>query len=582
MGRRNQVAKSTQRYLKRTTTAQWRTAIYARLSLENNGLEDDRSLKNQIKYIQEYINKRPELALVDTYVDNGRSGMNFERVEFKRLMEDVKDEKINCIVVKDLSRFGRNHIEAGFYLEKIFPQLDVRFISINDDFDSMDENKKDGILVPLKNMINEMYAKDTQRKVLATLRSKERKGERAFAAVPYGYKVDPDCSHHLLPDNETADYVRLIFSLKAGGLGSTAIADRLNQIGAPTPMDYMKSQGKYKNLKYSNGWEYTGVQQILKNRVYAGDTVYNTVGKGEYKVIIDTHEALVDKDTFESISAEMGKRGRKKAQALQKGASRAEKYPNILQGIFYCGDCGHAMLYDRTGNSQYLRNIRYRCSDYSSYRKDNKNAPPCAVKVTSVPEQVVYKFVLDQIRHQLRAGLEVEKLEKLLNTEAKEKKRQISILKDQELGLKQKLRKLYEDYVDRTIDEEEYGAIRKEYTVKIKNIQEQLSSIESGGGITNPWEELKKKLFSDNLNCETVGTIQLSETSSVEIVADDEPDMVESLLRRGLTRELAETMIERLEYSVDGRFSIKFKCEDYVQKLVMRRLELDMADLEGE
>ena len=576
MGRRNQVAKSTQRYIARTSTAEWRTGLYARLSNENNGLEDDRSLQNQIKYIEEYIRKNPDLALVERYVDNGRSGMNFERVEFQRMMEDVKDGRINCIVVKDLSRFGRNHIEAGYYLEKIFPQLDVRFVSINDNFDSMVEGKKDGIMMPLKNMINEMYAKDTQRKVLATLRAQEKKGERAFTTAPYGYVVDPDCNYHLLADPETADYVRLVFSLSAGGLGSTGIADRLDRLQAPTPLAQMKKQGKRLNVADSRGWDYTSVMQILRNRTYTGATVYNTRGKGEYKVIPDTHEALVSVEVFEAVNKDMDERWKKKSEAFKRGAKRSEQYPNILQGVFYCGNCGHAMLFDRTKNTNTLRNFKYRCSDYSSYRKDSKDAPPCGVKLTSVPEQVVYKFVLDQIRHQLRAGLELEELERLLMTDAKEKARKLSVLKEQESGMKQKLRKLYEDFADKVITEEEYTEIRKTYAGKIKDLQEQIAAVESGETVKDPWSELKEKLFGEEPGGETVGMIQLSETSSVEILEDDEPDMVERLLRRGLTRDLVETMIERLEYSVDGSFSIKFKCEDYVEKLLARQLEIDM------
>lgn len=567
MGRRDRVAQSTQRYLKRTQTTEWKTALYARLSEENNGYEDDHSLQNQIKYLEDYIDKHPDLLLVDRYVDNGMTGTNFERAEFQQMMEDVKDGKINCIVVKDLSRFGRNHIEAGYYLETIFPQLDVRFISVNDNFDSMDESKKDGMMVPLKNMINEMYARDTQRKILATFRAKEKKNERAFFMIPYGYMVDPDCNYHLLPDEEVADYVRLIFRLKAGGLGAVAIADRLNQMGAPTPMNYMKSKGKYKNVECRDNWKHSGVLNILKNRTYTGATIYNTHGKGEYKVIPNTHEALVDEETFEAISAEIARRGAKKKEAMKKGKSRSEKYPNVLQGIFYCGDCGHAMSLDKTGLTQVLRNFRYHCSN-NKYRKTDEGAPLCAVTRISVSDHLVYKFVLDQIRVQLRAGLELEKLESLLGADAKKKKQQNTAIKDKETALKQKIRKLYEDYADKVITEDEYIEIRSAYSEQLKAVQEQLNLEECVNSDIDPWAELKKKLFGDELGSETVGMVQLTEHSSVEIVADDELDMIERLLRRGLTRGLVETFIERLEYSVDGSFTITLKCEDYVEKLL--------------
>ncbi len=476
MSRRNRLPKSTEKYLERATKTEWNTAIYSRLSDENNGFEDDRSLQNQIKYLEAYIKKLPELMLVDTYVDNGQSGLDFDRAEFRRMLEDVRNGRINCIVVKDLSRFGRNHIEAGYYLEKIFPQLDIRFISVNDGYDSKDDAEADGLILPLKNMLNEMYARETQRKVLATLRAKEKAKEHPFSAVPYGYVVDPDCNYHLLPDRNTSGYVRLIFKMKSEGKGLTAIADYLNLIGAPTPLDYRKSQGKYISVPSAGKWDYISVQNLLGNRTYTGATVYNTTGKGEYTVIPNTHEALVDEDVFEAVLKEMSEKGSRKSEALKKGRLRAEKFPNILKGIFFCGNCGYAMLYDRTGNTDILRNFRYRCGNYNNYRKNDHDAPPCAVKISGVPEQAVYKFILDEIRKQLKAGV-----------------------------------------------------------------------------------ELKKELFSDDIPIDTTGIIRLSDTSTIEIICADNPDMVERLLRKGLTRELLSATVDRLWYSADGSFSIRFK-----------------------
>ncbi len=526
MGRRNQIARSTRRYLKRKATTEWKTALYARLSDENNGKEDARSLQNQIRYLEEYVKKHPDLTLIDRYVDNGRSGMSFERPQFQRMMEDVKSGKINCIVVKDLSRFGRNHIEAGYYLEKIFPQLDVRFLSVNDGFDSMDAAQTDGVLVPLKNILNEMYARDTQRKVLSTLRARERCGERAFGRVPYGYRCDPVCGYHLLPDPATADYVRLIFRLRAEGLGCTAIAQQLNQLGAPTPAH--KTGG--------GRWDYASVLHILKNRTYTGATIYNTCGQGEYRVLPDTHEALVESETFETICVELEAAGKKKAAALQKGAARAEQFPNVLQGLFYCGHCGRAMLYDRTGNTGVLREFRYRCSGYSRFRRDDPDAPPCAVKLTSVPEQVVYKYLLDQIRRQLRAGLALERLEQQAETDGEAPRQKRTTLQQPQ------------------------------------TVQQQLAALDHGESASS-WAALKELLLAAVPDADRVGTISLTETSRVERLQRERSDRVERLLRQGLTRELAETMVERLEYRVDGSFSLTLRCENYVEKLRAKRRE---------
>ncbi|MCD7771576.1 MAG: recombinase family protein [Oscillospiraceae bacterium] len=466
MGRRNRIAKSTEKYLKRKTITIWQTAIYARLSDENNGFEDDRSLRNQIKYLEAYVAKHPELELIDIYSDNGQSGLSFDRTEFRRMLEDVKTGRINCILVKDLSRFGRNHIEAGYYLETIFPELGVRFIAVNDGFDSLGEEDSDSLILPLKNMINELYARETQRKVLAVLRAKEKKGERPFTMVPYGYIVDPACNYHLLPDKNTADYVRLIFRMKADGCRMTAIADKLNEIGAPTPLCYLKSKGKFKNVPSSGRWDYISVQKILGNRTYTGSTVYNTVGKGDYMVIPNTHEPLVETDTFDRISREMQDRGRRRSESLKKAAINGEKHPNILKGKFFCGDCGRAMLYE-------FKNSRYRCSGYSNFRKTDPAAPPCSVKISGVPEYVVHRFIFDRMRE-----------------------------------------RTYESNI--------------------------------------PIEEVPG---------EATGTIRLSSTSSVEIIAVDSPDRTERLLRKGLTPELLSDYVEKLWYYSDGSLEIEFKGE---------------------
>ncbi|MCC8014259.1 MAG: recombinase family protein [Eubacterium sp.] len=561
MSRRNRLSKSTERYLRRTASPQWKTGLYARLSSENNDLEDGRSLQNQIRISEEYIKKHPDLNLTDRYIDNGRSGMNFDRTEFKRMMEDIRKCKINCIVVKDLSRFGRNHIEAGFYLEKIFPKLDVRFISVNDNYDSMAEGSTDGIMVPLKNIINEMYAADTSRKVLTTLKRKEDKGERAFWAVPYGYKANPECSFRLIPDPETADFVRLIFKLKADGVETTEIARRLNNSGVPAPLEYMQKKGKYKNIAQSRGWNYRSVRNILKNRTYTGSSVYNTQGKGEYKIIPGTHEALVDSEIFEALSREMENRGHKKAEALKKGTERSEKYPDILKGLFFCGCCGHSMLYDRTGNSKVLRSFKYRCSAYGKYRKNSSDVPPCSRKIISIPEQRVYKFILDSIRQQLKAAFELE----ALSLPCKEESREAKALKSQEAELKIKKQRLYENFAENIITEEEFRDIQKIYNEKINNIRDQLKAAESADNISE-WTELKNRLFSKRIRGEGLGRSNLTTTSYVEILEKDKPDITERLIRKGLKREVLEAMIERIELNPDGSLKIKFKY-DFVKEL---------------
>ena len=269
MGRRNRTIKSEERVEARRLDQEWRTAIYARLSMENNGLEDERSLDNQIRYVEEYIQKHPSLKLVDVYVDNGFSGTNFSRAQFLRLMDDLKVGRINCIVVKDLSRFGRNYLEAGYYLEKIFPFLNIRFIAINDNYDSMDETKKDSLIVPIKNLVNDIYSKDLSRKISGTMRMKEKKGEIWYGVPAYGYWRKPDQPFRMETDEETAPYVRLMFQWTLSGMSYAEIAFRLNQLQAITPTMRLAQRGHYKeeSARLHTTWAVTSVKTILHNPV---------------------------------------------------------------------------------------------------------------------------------------------------------------------------------------------------------------------------------------------------------------------------------------------------------------------------
>ena len=189
----------------------WKTAIYARLSDFDDVLRDTESLEVQISYIKEYINHRDDLMLLDVFADKRCTGMNFDRPEFERLLKALQERKINCIVVKDFSRLGRNFVETGQYLEQVFPLFGVRFIAINDNYDSLNNQSRDGMLVPIKGMINEMYSKDLSQKIQSCFRSKEARGE-IYTPVPFGYKKDQ--KNHLILDEEVSDVVMQIFRWK--------------------------------------------------------------------------------------------------------------------------------------------------------------------------------------------------------------------------------------------------------------------------------------------------------------------------------------------------------------------------------
>ena len=212
------------------------TAIYARLSVENSGKSEKVDvIANQIEICKSYIAERPYLNLIDTYVDNGRTGTVFDRPEFNRLMNDIRTGRIKCLVVRDLSRFGRDYIEAGTYLERVFPQIGLRFIAIKENYDNFDtDGSGESLIIPLQNMINTLYSKDISRKVSTALKAQMESGEFKKRNLPYGYRWDEEHSNMVF-DEETAPIVQKIFQWKIEGLSLPAIADRLDAMNAPNP-----------------------------------------------------------------------------------------------------------------------------------------------------------------------------------------------------------------------------------------------------------------------------------------------------------------------------------------------------------
>lgn len=243
-------------------------------------LRDTESLEVQISYIKEYINHRDDLMLLDVFADKRCTGMNFDRPEFERLLKALQERKIDCIVVKDFSRLGRNFVETGQYLEQVFPLFGVRFIAINDNYDSLNSQSRDGMLVPIKSMINEMYSKDLSQKIQSCFRSKEARGE-IYTPVPFGYKKDQ--KNHLVLDEEVSDVVVRIFLWKKSGMKEREIAKKLSAQGTQTPFTRRCQLGYLKNtLRVKDpAWKTVFVTKVLENPIYTGAMVYNRIAYDE-------------------------------------------------------------------------------------------------------------------------------------------------------------------------------------------------------------------------------------------------------------------------------------------------------------
>lgn len=266
-----------------------RTAAYARLSVENGGHETEDSLHTQILQIHNYIRENPELTLTDTYADNGFTGTRFERPGFTQMMEDIQSDKINCIIVKDLSRLGRNYIEMGKYLERIFPMMGIRFIAINDNYDNAntESSDSDSIVVPFKNLLNDSYCRDISIKVRSQLDIKRRKGEFIGGYAVYGYSKDEQNKNRLVVDEYAADIVRSIYRRKLEGMSANSIADQLNSEGVLAPSEYKRLCGLNYHSGFKTGthakWQAIQVLRILKNEVYTGTMVQGKRQKINYK-----------------------------------------------------------------------------------------------------------------------------------------------------------------------------------------------------------------------------------------------------------------------------------------------------------
>ena len=335
----------------------FRTALYVRLSImDTRDRKDSESLQTQIDYLCGYIAKHPDLELYDCYRDNGETGTNFERPGFQRMMEDVKAGRVDCIIVKDLSRFGRDFLETGNFLEKVLPFMGVRFISVNDNYDSIRADSGEAMTIALKNLMNDIYAKDISQKVYSALDTKKRSGEFIGKFAAYGYVKSPEDRHKLAVDPDAAKVVRRIFRMKKDGMSNAAIARTLTAEQIPNPNYHRYLQGIIFAKRFSENapWQTQTVKHILENPVYLGHMAQGkkitklhagqkqkTMPSSEWIIVPNTHEAIIEQELFDAVQAIL------KAKH-EEYHSRLGKYAhfdieNIFEGLVACACCQHNM-----------------------------------------------------------------------------------------------------------------------------------------------------------------------------------------------------------------------------------------------
>ncbi len=492
--------------------------VYLRLSKEDGDKEESDSITNQRELILEFLKSKEDIRIHAVRVDDGYSGVNFERPAFRQMLEDIKTGKVNCVVTKDLSRFGRNHIEVGKYIEKIFPYLGVRFIAINDNYDSLtNDAQTNNIIIPFKNLINDAYCRDISIKIRSNLEVKRKKGDFVGPFAPYGYQKSEEDKNKLEIDEEAAEVVRSIFQMYLQGSNAYKIAEKLNKKNILTPMDYKKENGSAfytgfkKNLK--SQWTHMHVLRILGNPVYTGTLVQGKETTPNYKVkkkvkrdqskwsqVENAHEAIIPTVDFQNAQEQL-------QMDTRTGTEKEKVY--YLSGVVKCGDCGANMV-RKTVPSGKRKFIYYVCGNH----KGNKNICSSHSINAEALEESVRKLLNHQIKNVTDLGRILDKLEdaQIRKGELGKRNRQITKKKEEVEKYNHLRLDLYEDYKDELITKEEYLELKEIYEKRIQTAEQMLEAMEvemaflaEGEWSTCDWiNEFKKYGYLESLSREVV------------------------------------------------------------------------------
>lgn len=475
----------------------YQAAIYLRLSKEDGDFSSSRekkesnSIANQRKLIEDYLKHYPEIAFVQEFCDDGYTGADFNRPAFQQMIEQVRCGNINCIIVKDLSRFGRDYIDAGRYIEKIFPALGVRFIAINDNYDSSKTAQAGNeIILPFKNLINDSYSRDISIKVRSNLDIKRRNGEFVGTHVLYGYQRSADNKNRLVIDKTAAMVVQNIFRMKIDGFSPAQIAETLNHDGVPSPYEYKRRCGSHFQTGFrkqvQTEWSPVSIYRILKDEMYTGTLVQGKTSTPNHKVkvrskkdssewirIENAHEAIIPAATFDMVQKLMLEDSR---------SPSGEACVHLFSGKVFCADCQSSMTRKRTisAGKEYVYFI---CT---SNKKDKNVCHP-----HRITEQAIYDAALAVIQAQVSLALELEPaLQKLgsVSWEHRELERienSISRQKDIINYNKKMKTMIYEDFKAEIITLDEYGILKEDCNKKIQDAKDAIERLHSNRNQVN-------------------------------------------------------------------------------------------------
>ena len=526
----------------------WKAALYIRLSREDGDKVESNSITSQREILKEYLKLHPDIELHDFYIDDGWSGTNFDRPGFIRMMEDIYSGDVNCVIVKDLSRFGRNYTDAGNYLDNIFVRLQIRFIALNNGIDTATNNMNAAtrcITVGVQNVINESLAATTSVNVRGTLNVNREQGKFIGSFASYGYMKDPNDHHKLIIDPETAPVVRMIFEKFIDGCSIIGIAKDLNEMGIPNPTAYKKLKGfNYKHpagKKLDGLWPDSSVRRILRNEMYVGNMVQgkNTtisykikqcraIPKEDWIIVEGTHEAIVDRETFDKAQSLFN-------QFIRKAPQKSEV--DLFSGFVRCADCLRAMN-KKTNSHPYGTYHYYRCGTSRKMKKSS-----CTNHTIRIDKMEL--AVLASIQGMIDSAVEMDKLIKRINSSPVKKKESSHICSaiDTHTAELEKLKgmiiDLYPDWKSGIISKDEYFTLKEQLTEKTTSLEKALENLKR----TN--EEFKNGITEDN-------------------------DFISHFKKYGkidtLTRAMVVELIDKIYVHEGGRITISFKFTDAYEK----------------
>jgi DNA invertase Pin-like site-specific DNA recombinase len=517
------------------------TALYIRLSVEDNKNRGN-SIEHQQILLRNFVAVNPEFHVVKTYIDNGKTGTNFERPAFQEMIQDIEAGKIQCVIVKDLSRLGRNYIDTGYYIQSYFPSYKVRFIALSENFDTEKEDSNN-ILLPVLNMINESYAVDASKKIKEQAARDMKAGKFIGARPPYGYKKSPDDCHKLIIDEETAPVVKQIFQWVLDGVSYDKIAVMLNEAGVMTPSHYMKQQGliSSQNLIGQGYWQTFTIAKIVRSEIYTGDMVQGKsvtlqhkkikTDKKDWIVVKNTHEAIISKEVFEKAQ-----QCRMEIDKKSKSKNKTPYRENVLKGKIFCQCCGKNLNRGR-------RITKTKGEVYYFYCITNQRIKKGNCEGIHIKEQKVFQnilFLFDEKRN-----LFFEK-EQHLQQQMQFMQKNIVLWKQQQTALeiqmnekRSYLQTLYESFIDGVITQIEYKELRENYQNEIEDLLSEITCLEE---------------IQQNTHQKIENILNLKEEfQSTQILE--------------MTKEFADKFIERVEVFPDNTVTVKFYFDELLNEI---------------